>query len=134
MSTDPYNPVTASDFTALRNYVGARNVSVASQLAGGSVGVAPTAPPATISAHPNPTNDQMRVAFHVDRPGPVLVCVYDARGARVRTLVDGQLEAGPHHVEWEGTDDRGRAMKSGVYFIACKADGRTWSRRAVLFR
>jgi flagellar hook assembly protein FlgD len=43
--------------------------------------------------------------------------VYDVRGALVRTLVDGELEAGYHPLFWDGRSNAGRSRDSGVYFI-----------------
>jgi hypothetical protein len=135
MSTDPYNPVTAAAFTDLRNYISARNTNVSSQLPP-TVSVEENSPvrPAVLSAHPNPFLAQTRVQFQLDRPGSARVDVYDARGARVRTLVDGSLGAGMHHATWEGTDDQGRRLGAGVYFVSYNAAGRSWTRRIALLR
>ena len=70
----------------------------------------------------------------MERPGPARVSVFDAQGARVRTLIDGELDAGAHHVDWEGTDEHGQAVRAGVYFVSCRVEGRTWSQRVVRFR
>lgn len=136
MSADPYNPGSAGDFTALRNYASARNTNVASQLASdGNVSVETSAlPPAVLLTRPNPTSSESSITFSLDRAGPVRVSVYDAQGTRVRTLIDQALEAGIHHVEWQGTNDDGRPMAAGVYFVSCRIDGRTWSQKVALFR
>jgi len=135
MSTDPYNPVTASEFTDLRNFVTARNLNVASQLPP-SVSVEGDSPvrEARLTAQPNPFQTRTHVAFGVERAGTARVRVYDTRGALVRTLVDGALPAGRHQTSWQGTDETGRPVGAGLYFVVCEADGRRWNRAVTLLR
>ncbi len=52
----------------------------------------------------------------------------------VRRLEDGIRSAGPHAVTWNGTDDRGRAVPAGVYFVRLSANGVAASRRVTLVR
>jgi hypothetical protein len=135
MSTDPYNPVSASDFTALRNYVSARNTNVATQLSGAAgVSTTTTTQEANVLARPNPFQAVTRVEFQMKQTGPMLVRVYDAQGALVRTLADRQLPAGPYYLEWDGTNDLGRPVGAGVYFVSGNSDGRTWNRKVTLLR
>ena len=49
--------------------------------------------------------------------------VYDARGRSVRQLAGGDYEAGLHRVEWNGTDDQGRPVASGVYYALLRVNG-----------
>jgi flagellar hook assembly protein FlgD len=64
----------------------------------------------------------------------VLLAVYDVGGRAVRTLVDGTREGGSHVARWDGRDDRGLDVSSGVYF--CRIEIGTWSsvRKIVLVR
>ena len=66
--------------------------------------------------HPNPFNPVTRVAFELAEATDVTVTVHDAAGRLVRTLVTGRRGAGAHHVSWDGRDDDGRRLASGVYF------------------
>ncbi len=76
------------------------------------------------SVFPNPFNPQTTVRLAMARAGAATVQVFDPRGRRVRTLVEGRLEAGRHDLVWDGTDDAGRAVSSGVYFVrAVHRDG-----------
>lgn len=73
---------------------------------------------AKLGAAPNPTNATLRV--HVDvtgRTDDAVLAVYDVRGTRIRVLYAGELDAGPHEIAWDGTDDRGDPVGSGVYFV-----------------
>ncbi|MCB1185100.1 hypothetical protein KDM41_16870, partial [bacterium] len=89
-------------------------------------GVAPRAV-FTSSAAPNPFNPRIRIAWEMPRAGRLVLEVYDVRGRRVRTLVDGEVAAGPGAIMWDGADTEGRPLASGVYFRVA----RTGSERQV---
>jgi hypothetical protein len=86
------------------------------------------------SVSPNPGNPAVAVAFTLRNPGPVRVTVYNLRGQLVRTLVSSQLAAGPHMVDWKGTDETGEAVASGVYVVRLEADRRVMERSVALVR
>jgi hypothetical protein len=65
---------------------------------------------------PNPFNPSTTLAYEVPSASRVRIDVFDASGARVRTLVDAARAAGRHTVEWDGRDHAGLAVSSGVYF------------------
>jgi len=84
--------------------------------------------------HPNPFNPRARVTFTLAREGHARLSVHDVLGRQVRTLVDETRRAGRHVVEWDGRDDAGREVGSGVYhFQLVGAQGES-SRKAVLLR
>ncbi len=90
-------------------------------LESGLVGVEDLAvvPAATrlVGAHPNPFNPRTTVAFELAAPGPARLAIHDLAGARVRLLVDDTRPAGRQEVVWDGTDDTGRHVASGVYMV-----------------
>jgi len=66
---------------------------------------------------PNPSHGSSRIEFAVPQNGPVSLAVFDASGRLVRTLLENEtLTAGPHAVTWEGQDDSGHTVTSGLYF------------------
>ena len=73
--------------------------------------------------YPNPFNSATTIAYHVVQPGPVQLEVFDVTGQRVRELVGGFHATGSYRVVWDGADQRGRAVASGVYFYALRAEG-----------
>ena len=83
---------------------------------------------------PNPFNPSTRIPFATSERGHVTLAIYDARGRRVRTLIDGAMPAGKHSVDWDGRDDRGVAQSSGVYFCRMEASKRRASRKMVLLK
>jgi len=83
---------------------------------------------------PNPFNPTTTVAFDLAQPGVVNLSVYNLRGQRVTTLVDGNLPAGSHRAVWNGDDATGRAVGSGVYFIRMQTAEGTQVRKALLLK
>lgn len=69
---------------------------------------------------PNPFNPRTLIRFSLAREGRVELAVYDVSGRQVRTLVDGEAAAGLNTVEWDGTDDAGHKIGSGVYWTQMK--------------
>ncbi|MBK8167555.1 MAG: hypothetical protein IPK64_16545 [bacterium] len=84
--------------------------------------------------HPNPFNPSTTIAFSLVRDGRVELKVFDARGALVRTLVDGQATAGEQRVAWDGRDDGGRQVAAGVYLYRLRADGQELQRKMTLVK
>ena len=66
--------------------------------------------------YPNPFNASTVVKFQLSRPGLVELTVYNILGQKIRTLVKEQMTAGPKQVSWDGTDDLGHLLASGIYF------------------
>ena len=74
-------------------------------------------------ARPNPFNSQTQIRFDLPRPSSVSLAVYDMRGVRIRNLVAGRrLDAGIHEIDWNGRNDGGRGVASGVYLLRLRAD------------
>jgi subtilisin family serine protease len=83
---------------------------------------------------PNPFNPQTKIVFALPKAGAVDLKVYDVRGALVTTLVSGQADAGTHTVIWQGRDDRGQQVPSGVYFYRLRTDGDVLTKRMTLLK
>ena len=75
----------------------------------------PTAPVFAVSAYPNPFNPATRLDYTVGHPGHLTLKIYNLRGQLVRTLIDGQVES-DGFVMWDGKDENGTAVASGIYF------------------
>ncbi|MEZ4648028.1 MAG: FlgD immunoglobulin-like domain containing protein [Candidatus Eisenbacteria bacterium] len=83
---------------------------------------------------PNPFNPRTTIRFALSRTGPAELSVFDVAGRRVRTLVQGELEAGAHDVVWDGRDESGNLLSSGIYWTQLRANGRTFSKKATVLR
>jgi len=86
------------------------------------------------SNFPNPFNPETTIAFSLSNVGNVVINVYNVRGQRVRTLLNEQREPGHHSVVWNGTDDNGRAVSSGIYLYRIVAGEYTSMRRMLLLK
>ena len=82
--------------------------------------------------YPNPFNPGTVISYQLPEAVPVRLEIYNSLGQRVRTLVDDLQEAGPHGLVWDGRDDSGRGLASGVYFYRLVAGSFTESRKMVL--
>ncbi len=99
----------------------------------GVVGVDPlpiAEPGLALSVAPNPSGGILRLDFVVPETAPVKLRIYDVQGRIVESLVDGWVEAGPHHVEWTGMSRRA-PVSAGLYFVQLEVAGRKVSRRVV---
>jgi hypothetical protein len=97
----------------------------------------PAALPGVFALHqnyPNPFNAETQIRFSLTAPGPVALRVYNMLGQLIKTLVDRDLAAGQHQAQWDGTDQNGSALASGVYFYHLQAQGQGEVRRMVLAR
>lgn len=95
----------------------------------------PTAAAAVLHQNsPNPFNPSTRIDFALDRSDNVELAVFDLAGRRIATLQSGELAAGPHHVDWNGTTDRGAAAAAGYYrYVLQTSTGRV-SRSMILLK
>ena len=84
--------------------------------------------------HPNPFNAATVIPYQLPYAAPVRVTVFNVLGQPVRTLVDQNQPAGVHQVIWDGTDDHGRPVASGVYFYRLSVADRIRTRRLALVR
>lgn len=83
----------------------------------------------------NPFGALTRVSFSIARPSPVTLRVYDAAGRMVRTLLsDVAFETGTHQVTWDGLDESGVALHSGLFFVRLETRQGSQSGRIVRVR
>jgi hypothetical protein len=84
---------------------------------------------------PNPFNPTTVIRYDVPKNGgEVSLRIYDAAGRVVKTLVAGTLAAGQRAIAWDGHDDAGRPVASGVYFCRLTASGYASTRKMVLLK
>lgn len=83
---------------------------------------------------PNPFNPRATISVTLDRDGPFVLRVYRSNGTLVRTLAQGRGTPSDVTFTWDGADDRGRPVGSGLYLIELRSGGRTRVQKAVLLR
>lgn len=102
--------------------------------------VATAAPPApvplalSLSAAPNPFNPATVLQFTVPETARTRITIHDVRGQLVRTLVQETFTAGAHQRSWDGRDDRGAIVGSGVYHARIWHPSGTQQRKLVLLK
>jgi hypothetical protein len=84
--------------------------------------------------YPNPFNPQTALAFSLAKGADVDFRVYDVRGAVVKTLVNGHRNAGVHRVVWDGHNQQGNRVASGVYFYKLVAGSFVDTKKMVLLK
>jgi hypothetical protein len=84
---------------------------------------------------PNPFNPITTIGFGLKAPSRVALTIYDVTGAVVKSLCRNELlQAGIYTRRWNGTNDRGVSVSSGIYFLQMKAESYSETRRLILLR
>ena len=84
--------------------------------------------------YPNPFNAETLIPFNLPTAGPIDLAIYSLIGQKVATLVQESRPAGLYTVRWDGRDQRGQALASGVYLYRIKGEGRQQTRKLLLLR
>jgi len=85
-------------------------------------------------AFPNPFNPSTKIEFSVPKEAPVAVRIFDIQGRHVSTLVQKSMSPGVYRVAWNGKNDRGEALGSGVYFAQIQSGGSKQSVRLTMLK
>ena len=83
---------------------------------------------------PNPMSGHGAISFGLAVPGRVYIEVYNIAGQRVKTLVDGDLAAGPHMVTWNGRNEAGQRAAAGMYLYRMRAGGFSATRKLLMIQ
>ncbi|MFO8145672.1 MAG: FlgD immunoglobulin-like domain containing protein [Candidatus Syntrophosphaera sp.] len=83
---------------------------------------------------PNPFNPETTISFDLPAAGPASLSIYNVKGQLVRTLTEGNLDFGRHSVVWDGTDNSGQTVTSGLYFYRLTSNGHSESRKMMLLK
>ena len=104
---------------------------------GTATGIVPSAPQ-TFALHqnvPNPFNPTTTIQYDVARGGgEVTLQIFDAKGRLVKTMMDGAQSEGQQSVTWDGRNNAGQQVATGVYFYRLTAPGFSQTRRMVLLK
>ena len=84
--------------------------------------------------YPNPFNPITTITFHLKKPSHARLAIFAATGEEVIELIDADLQAGDHSIEWNGTNAASRLMPSAVYFYRLTTGEQTQVRRMVILR
>jgi len=84
--------------------------------------------------YPNPFNSYTRIAFTLAASAEVVLSIFDVLGRQVIILTSGVMPAGQHETVWNGRDDRGNPVNSGVYFYTLRTGTFAQTRKTVLLK
>ena len=84
--------------------------------------------------YPNPFNAVTTIDYRLDTPSNVRLDIVNVLGERVAILTDAHQAAGRYRVQWDGTNQRGHGVATGVYFYRMEANGREQSRKMLLLK
>ncbi|MCI0495863.1 T9SS type A sorting domain-containing protein [candidate division KSB1 bacterium] len=84
--------------------------------------------------YPNPFNPATTITFSVPQPEKVTLKVYNLMGEEMKTLLDGVVSVGSHSVIWDGTDNFGQKVTSGLYLYTLQIGNQQIAKRMVLVK
>jgi len=96
--------------------------------------VIPVTATALIGNYPNPFNPETTISYALKDPGRVNIGIYNLKGQLIRTLVNSDQPSGRYAVLWNGRDDQGRAVGSGIYYYRMQAKDYQATRRMILMQ
>ena len=85
-------------------------------------------------SYPNPFNNQTMIKYSLFKRTEVSLIIYNILGQKVRTLVNNERQSGDVLVTWDGKDESGKDLSSGIYFYQLRAKQFTQTRRMVLLK
>jgi len=94
----------------------------------------PTVAVPSLSIYPNPFNPTATIRYEVYSGQHIDLAIFDVQGHLVRSLRSGWAGEGPHETAWDGRDERGRPVASGVYYARLAAGPKTVTKKVVLLK
>jgi len=83
---------------------------------------------------PNPFNPSTEISFRLSSEEFVALNIYNSRGQLIKTILKNNLQLGDHSATWDGLDDSGKQVASGIYFYELKTDDFQELKKAILLR
>ncbi len=96
--------------------------------------VLPSSQTGLVNIYPNPFNPVTSIHYHVVGSEKVNLSVYNLKGQKVKQLVDGVKSAGSHKAVWDGKDEQGRAVSSGIYYLRFESPSKRENRKITLIK
>jgi hypothetical protein len=84
--------------------------------------------------HPNPFNPDTRISFSLPAEQNACLMIYNSRGQKVKTLADGVFPRGQTTLVWDGRDDLGKPLSSGIYFYTLQSGAESQKRKMILLK
>lgn len=85
-----------------------------------------------LSSYPNPFREQLTLLFNTKQQGHISCEFYNVKGQKVRSLTDMHYSSGDHMLIWDGCDNSGNKLGSGIYFMRMQLDGKVVATRKMI--
>jgi hypothetical protein len=87
-----------------------------------------------LQAYPNPFNPTIKIALNIPENKKITLNIYNSKGQLVKSLFSGRLETGERNFVWNGKDDGGKNVGSGVYFLKYTTENEDITRKLILLK
>ncbi len=84
--------------------------------------------------YPNPFNSSTMIRFSIPRQSHIQIEIYNILGGKIASLIDTNLPAGNHQIEWHGINDQGAPVTAGTYIVVLKCEAFQKTRKIVLVK
>ncbi|KQC08747.1 MAG: hypothetical protein APR54_04250 [Candidatus Cloacimonas sp. SDB] len=88
--------------------------------------------PVLVGNYPNPFNPVTTISFSIPEKSKVDLVIYNIKGQKVKALVNNEIDKGEHNVIWNGADESGKSVSSGVYFYKLSVNDKSKSVKKCL--
>ncbi len=75
--------------------------------------------------YPNPFNPTTIIEFSIQNDSKINLSIFNIKGQKIKTLFNNEIDKGNHSISWNGTDDSGNSVSSGVYYYKLNVNGKT---------
>ncbi len=87
-----------------------------------------------LAIKPNPMRDNAEIYYQINSPGITNLTLYDITGRKVKSFINGNFEQGCYRLTWDGTDETGRKLSEGVYFIRLDNQTEAFTQKVVILK
>ncbi len=88
----------------------------------------------SLNAHPNPFNPLTTISYNLSKASDITMKVYNLKGEAIRTLVSAHKSSGNHTTTWDGTNDNGKPVSTGIYYIRMLSGNANVTRKVTLIK
>ena len=87
-----------------------------------------------VNLYPNPFNPTLTIQYNLDSKQNVSIDIYNILGQKVKRLLSQEIPLGYHSINWNGTNDSGLPLGSGIYFVKISTNDESYIRKVTLLK
>jgi flagellar hook assembly protein FlgD len=84
--------------------------------------------------YPNPFKTDTIISYSVKDDSPVKIEIFNQKGQKVKTLINGKEKSGNHTIKWSGDDENGKAVSNGIYMYRMSSGKYSDSKKMILIK